>query len=187
MLAVIAAVVAWQAWPGGTSESTAASVEACISQAWGQFPLSFEANQGQAASQVEFLSRGQGYTLFLKPTEAVLSLTRPADVQQNPDLVKTIDGSLESPEPKAEPPTVLRMQLVEANTSAKVTGLDQLPGKTNYLIGNGPAQWRTNIANFARVQYQDVYPGIDLVYYDLVAWIIPKDALSSCFSTLGIT
>ena len=39
LLAVIAAVVAWQAWPGGTSESTAASVEARISQAWDQFSL----------------------------------------------------------------------------------------------------------------------------------------------------
>ena len=29
--------------------------------------------------------------------------------------------------------------------------------------------------------------GQEALYIDLVAWIIPKDALSSCFSTPGIT
>ncbi len=37
-------------------------------------PLSFEPNQGQTAGEVDFLARGRGYTLFLTPTEAVLSL-----------------------------------------------------------------------------------------------------------------
>ncbi len=41
---------------------------------YGRLPLSFEENQGQVDSQVEFLSRGRGYTLFLTPTAAVLSL-----------------------------------------------------------------------------------------------------------------
>ena len=127
--------------------------------------MSFEANEGQTDSQVEFLARGQGYTLYLKPTEAVLSLTKSSAVPQIPDLATAIDGALESSGPKAEPPTVLSMQLVGANASAKVMGRDQLPGKTNYLIGNDPAQWRTNISNFSSVQYQNIYPGIDLLYY----------------------
>lgn len=39
--------------------------------AYGKLPLSFEVNQGQADPQVRFLSRGQGYSLFLTPTEIV--------------------------------------------------------------------------------------------------------------------
>src|SRR5690348_12149400 len=46
--------------------------------AYGQIPLSFEANQGQTDPQVNFLARGSGYALFLTPTRAVLSL--PNDV-----------------------------------------------------------------------------------------------------------
>ncbi len=45
------------------------------------------------------------------------------------------------------------------------TGRDEQPGKVNYFLGNDPAQWHTNIATFGRVAYDDVYPGIDLVYY----------------------
>ena len=43
--------------------------------------------------------------------------------------------------------------------------MDQLPGIVNYFIGDDPAKWRTNIPTYAKVQYQDVYPGIDLAYY----------------------
>ncbi len=57
------------------------------------------------------------------------------------------------------------MQLEGANTSALVSGTSPLPGKSNYFIGNDRSQWRQNIPQFGRVQYQGVYPGVDLVYY----------------------
>ena len=60
---------------------------------------------------------------------------------------------------------MVRMKLVGANPQAKVSGLDELPGKTNYFIGNDPKKWRTNVANYAKVKYANVYPGVDLVYY----------------------
>jgi photosystem II stability/assembly factor-like uncharacterized protein len=59
----------------------------------------------------------------------------------------------------------LRMKLVGADPAAKVIGLDQLPGKSNYFIGNDPKKWRVNVPNYARVKYEHVYRGIDLVYY----------------------
>src|SRR5581483_7463034 len=43
---------------------------------YGKLPLSFEANQGQTDSRVGFLSRGEGYHLYLTSTEAVLALTK---------------------------------------------------------------------------------------------------------------
>ena len=61
--------------PVGTSTTPAdAASQARLSAAYGQLPLSFEANHGQTDSQVNFLSRGSGYSLFLTPTKAVLSL-----------------------------------------------------------------------------------------------------------------
>jgi Beta-propeller repeat len=60
---------------------------------------------------------------------------------------------------------VLRMRLVGANPNAPVKGVDGLPVKSNYFIGNDPKKWRTNVANYARVAYEGVYPGVDLVYY----------------------
>jgi hypothetical protein len=44
------------------------------SRSYGQLPLSFEVNQGQTDSQVQFLARGSSYTLFLTKNEAVMQL-----------------------------------------------------------------------------------------------------------------
>jgi len=54
------------------------------------------------------------------------------------------------------------MKLVGANQAAKVTPLDELPGKSNYFIGNDPKKWRTDVPTYGKVKYAGVYPGIDL-------------------------
>jgi Beta-propeller repeat len=59
----------------------------------------------------------------------------------------------------------ITMKLVGANPSAQIEGVDRLPRISNYFIGNDPKKWRTNIPNYSRVRYRDIYPGIDLVYY----------------------
>ena len=46
-----------------------------------------------------------------------------------------------------------------------MTGEEELPGKVNYFIGHDPAKWHTDVTTYAKVRYEEVYPGIDLVYY----------------------
>jgi hypothetical protein len=57
------------------------------------------------------------------------------------------------------------MRLVDANAATQAVGLDQQAGVSNYINGNNPSQWITNVAHYGRVEYQDVYRGINLVYY----------------------
>ncbi len=77
-----------------------------------------------------------------------------------------LQSSVGTPDSGRETPdAVLRMRLVGANTAAAVTGAEELPGKSNYFIGNDPKKWHTNVPNYAKVRYQSVYPGVDLVYY----------------------
>jgi hypothetical protein len=59
---------------------------------------------------------------------------------------------------------VLRMKVVGANPAPQVIGVDDLPGKSNYFSGNDPTKWQTNVSNCAKVKYEGVYPGVDLVY-----------------------
>jgi hypothetical protein len=145
--------------------------------AYGKLPLSFEINQGQTDPRVKFLSRGSGYVLFLTSDEAVLTLhkgsprSRVASRQASRRLlISPLQRATFRPAPAEHhgPKTtdaVLRMRLVGANAGAKVTGLEELAGKSNYFIGNDPKKWRTNLPNYARVRYANVYPGVDLVYY----------------------
>src|SRR5205085_7051073 len=60
---------------------------------------------------------------------------------------------------------ILRMSLVGANERAAVSGLDEQACKSNYIIGNDPSRWHTNVANYSRARYTQVYPGVDLEYY----------------------
>jgi len=110
-------------------------------------PLFFEVNQGQTDSRVKFMARGHGYGLFLTADEAVLELQRSAVSHQ----------------PSAN--SVIRMRLAGANTAPRVSGAQLLPGKSNYFIGNDPKKWRHNVPQFARVEYSNVYPGVNLAYY----------------------
>ena len=67
--------------------------------------------------------------------------------------------------PKNADNAIVAMRLEGANSSAVARGSQLLPGKSNYLVGSDSTKWHTNISQFARVEYDEVYPGIDLVYY----------------------
>lgn len=112
---------------------------------YGQLPLAFEPNVGQAAAEVNYLARGPGYGLFLSPTEALLSLKPSGGTSAASHFVG--------------------LQLLGADPAAAARGQDPLPGVSNYLIGNDPSQWHTNVRTYGQVAYASVYPGIDLVYY----------------------
>lgn len=134
-----------------------------VAEIYGRLPLSFEANEGQSDKQVRFLSRGQGYTLFLTGDEAVLSLRRSPAPNADRDKLAALKPSAFKAQNQNS--AVLRMKLIGANGAAAISGGDQQEGKSNYFIGNDPSQWYTNVPNYSKVRYQDAYPGVDLVYY----------------------
>src|SRR5947208_10489212 len=143
---------------GFASPATAAP-EARVSETYGKLPLHFEANRGQTHQDVRFLARGSGYSLFLTPTEAVLTLIKPEPLARK----RAARGSSKPRGPVTG--VVLRMTFTGANPDPRVTGLEELPGKANYFIGNDPAKWRTSVPTYAKVRYADLYPRIDLLYY----------------------
>jgi uncharacterized repeat protein (TIGR01451 family) len=106
-------------------------------------PLQFEANQGQVDRRVRFLGRGDGYTVFLTPSEAVLARRDPSGAAAH----------------------VVRMRLVGGAADPKITGLVEGPGKVNDFRGKEPSRWRNNVATYGQVRYEDVYPGVDVVFY----------------------
>lgn len=99
--------------------------------------MSFEPNVGQTSGQVDFLSRGPGYTMFLRAEGAVVRKDK----------------------------SVWKMRLEGSNSHAKATGLQPLAARSHYLTGHDKSGWHTEVPQFARVCYGDVYPGIDMIYY----------------------
>ena len=120
-----------------------------VAQVFSALPLRFEENQGQADARVRFLARAHASVLFLTESGASLLYLSPA----------TAPGGDES---KSE---VLRVKLVGSNRAPEISGLERLPGRSNYFVGNNPRRWRVNVPAFAQVRCRAVYPGISLVYY----------------------
>ena len=116
-------------------------------------PLSFEPNEGQADSEVKFLSHLYGSVVFLtsKGVVFVPKTSLRAETQQGTGLAQH---------------SSLRMIFIKPRAAkVEITGEKSLPGKSNYFIGADPARWQTNVQHFANVRYHSIYPGVDVVYY----------------------
>ena len=111
-----------------------------VRAAFGRLPMTFEQNQGQAASDVKFLARGNGFGLYLSSSEAALAFSGNAS-------------------------SGVEMKLAGANPNAQISGAEPLPGHSNYFIGNDPSRWHRNVPQYGRVVYREVYSGIDLAFY----------------------
>lgn len=112
-------------------------------------PLCFEARGGEEGAP-EFIARGPNCSVFLAPAQAEIVV---GNGLENPSLGQEISTHS------------VRLKLMGANPLAKMTGRDELSGRVNYFIGNDPAQWRAGIPLFLRVQGEEVYPGVRVIYY----------------------
>lgn len=100
---------------------------------FGNLPLSFEANRGQAGEEVKFIARQREFTLALTPAGVMLG--------------------------------PIKMQFAGANVNQRLSGLNPLPGKSHYFLGNDPRLWRADVPTYGKVEYKNLYPGIDLLFY----------------------
>jgi hypothetical protein len=100
-------------------------------------PMAFEPNVGQVDGGVRFVARGAGYSVRIEKTGAALELGADRSVA---------------------------LRLVGAS-DAEPTGEQPLPGRSHYLVGSDPARWKRDIPQFGRVRYEQVYPGVDAVFY----------------------
>jgi VCBS repeat protein len=141
MVAALAAPASAQrAAKAGTEASSASPTAKAERQrataAVNNLPIRFEPTQEHGT----FLARGIGAGVRLSGT----SIDFPKDPQR-----------LDS----------IRINFGGARQSSQVVGVDPLPGRVNYLYGDDPTEWRTNVLTYAGAQTKDLYRGIDVHYY----------------------
>ncbi len=132
-----------------------------ILDSYGNLPLWFEPNEGQADPQVKFLARGGGYALYLTPAEAVFVMNR------RESNGKTKSKKLKSNVTLCQPhqPEVLRLRLSGGNRKAVFEGMGKMEGLSHYFMGADPSHWRMGVAQYSKIMVRGVYPGIDMAYY----------------------
>jgi len=115
--------------------------QAEVRQRFSDLPLLFEPNQGQVNGDVRFLSRVPGFSVLMKDREVELMTSSGSDL------------------------SVIRMRFVASRFAKDPIPLDRQQAVTNYLKGNSPSAWLTQIPNFRRVAYMGIYPGVDVFFY----------------------
>ena len=115
---------------------------------YGQLAMHFEPSGVQGTPEAQYQSFGAGYALFLSPTEAALALRSPLGREGGPEQAR-----------------VVRMQLLGADSAARMTAAGRLPGKSNYFLGTESRDWRTDVPHYQRIRCEEIYPQVDVVYY----------------------
>ena len=148
-LAASLVVVSPQILPVPAASSAGAEERAV--EGYGDLPISFEPNVGQAPNRYDFVARGQSFGMAIQATGATLAL-----------------GTKEAQD-------IVRLDLLGADRSARPRALESLPGVVNYFIGNDPSKWRSDVSTFGRVSYREILPGIDVTYYGTNAGTLEYD------------
>src|SRR4051812_37502889 len=100
-------------------------------------PLAFEPNVGQADTSVKYVARGGDYAVALTADGAALALGASG--------------------------ASVRLR-VAGGSAARLVASDELPGKSNYLVG-ARSRWKRNVPTSRAVRYESVYPGVDVAFY----------------------
>ena len=125
--------------------------KARILTAYGNLPLSFE--PAQDGNSQEFIARTAGGSARIMGKSMVLRLERPV----SPGKISTTQ--------RLEAPLTLKVDLQGTNRAMQAQAIGELPGKANYFRGDDPKSWRTGVVTFTKVEYSNIYLGIDLLYY----------------------
>jgi hypothetical protein len=114
-------------------------------------PLLFEENRGQTFAEVDYLARGKGYLLLLSSQEVLWLLQSQAPGE---DAVASTGG-----------PVVVRLRWLNGSSDREPRGEQTVPTRTSYFKGTNPSEWIRALSNHRAVRYEEIYPGIDLVFY----------------------
>lgn len=152
--------------------------------------MRFEANQGQYPPSVHFVARTGSYTLALTDEGAVFALPGQPNSGEQTDEGEHADGGdltgadepaaaggaadAEAPRGAEAEGDVVGLAFDGAAAEPTVEGIGRLPGVTNYLVGPR-SEWHTGIPSFARVRYEQVWPGVDVVVYATEAGEVEYD------------
>ncbi len=112
-----------------------------VAARYGQLPRSFVPNLGQSDAVVHYQAHAMDGLLFFEDAAVVLSLPATGSGQQ-----------------------VIHLHFDGISETHRVVDAEQLPGKVNYLIGNQPSGWLTDVPTYRSIIYEQLYPGIDLRY-----------------------
>jgi hypothetical protein len=142
----------------GTPLATQAATQVRAKAAYGKLPLFFIENRGQVEGPAAFYLPARDKTVYFTPQGLTISLSEPRASARAPQLQP---AAFRINEPHHQ--WTLKLDFIGANPHARLRGQDPAPTTVSYFKG-APTAWRTGLRTFSTLVYEDLWPGIDLLY-----------------------
>lgn len=128
-----------------------------------KLPLSFIENQGQKDPAVLFHVEATDRSIYFTPDGVIFASPGQDDV-----------------------PVVISMAVLGYQADCTVEGINPLPGKANFFVGNDPESWITDVPTYAGVAYREIVPGVDLLFGGTEGTLKREFILSPGFDPEGL-
>ncbi len=138
-----------------------------ISDTFGKLPITFIPNKGQRDSKVKCYTLGKGFQCLFTTEGVLYTFFAPAT---SPSLSHTerssqISQQLTQMEQEQRLKGVtLALRFIGANPQVAMKAHGEESGTVNYLKGNDPAEWITELPQYQEIIYKELWSGIDLVF-----------------------
>jgi hypothetical protein len=162
-----------------------------VNQEFGKMPVYFIPNRGQMDEQVAYYVQGKDKTVYFTDEGITFALAkakendgtsndrrsarRPKDMDDR-ELVRLHSWEADK-RPYKDPAEreresrherwVVKLDFIEANPDTHPEGLEETGTKISYFKGK-PEEWKAGLPAYSKIIYEDLWPGIDLLYYGTV-------------------
>ena len=102
---------------------------------YGQIPLFFVENRGQAGDAVRYIVKGPRLAGYFEPAQVLVAVGQ----------------------------SKFRLTFPGSSPTISPEGVRPLPGRVNFLVG-AANEWKVNLPTFDGITYRGIFPGVDLVY-----------------------
>ncbi len=134
---------------------------------FGNIPLYFIPNQGQVNEKARFYAKTSRYTLWMTKEGLVFdSIKSTGAIEVNEDTSNN-HSKFKIQNSKLMNRDVSRLNFLDSNRNPEMAPIELTQQKVNYLKGNDPSQWKTNIQTSKAVIYKNLYKNIDLKVYGI--------------------
>ena len=132
--------------------------------AFGALPVVFVENRGQVRGPARFVTGWPHAPAWITATGITLELSRCDETEAPPRQGRRL-GAIEARAGTRVHCAHVALIFEGADRGTTVVADEPASSRYSYFLGNDPTRWRTNVPQFDSVQFDDVYPGIDVVYY----------------------
>lgn len=121
--------------------------------------INFIENKGQWKNDVSFMAKIGGGNVWLQNNSFTFNFYHQEDFEK---LHQMHHGKYKPSSTEVFRQHAYSLNFLQSSSDVKITSTDKSEFYHNYLIGNDPSKWASNVSLYGEVNYENLYQGINL-------------------------